>query len=436
MTKLYVLYTSVLISNPYCLDSFPNENIVIPTSVLNELDKIKTHSGDAGRNARIFIRILDDLSNSGDIQTGVETDKNTTIQINIGNYDCSKFGTESYVDNKILACAATLNEHHNVTVVSNDINMRVRAKAFGMSSQGYDNDNKGLSDLYSGARVIYNTSWGTKLKKSKMLHCDGCWELEDMAPNECVFFKDQDDEGVALGRRIKNSIKLIPVQKPWGLSSNNIEQAFAIDLLLDPKVPLVTLSGKAGTGKTLVAVACGLESVINHKQYNNLIIYRPIQPVGTDMGYLPGELADKLEPWMAAIHDSMDFLTTRSRKNRKNGNGNGNYNGWKNTQYNDKIKMEALTYIRGRSIANAFILMDETQNVSKEEIKTILTRVGNGTKIVLTGDIEQIDNNHLDAMNNGLTYIINKFKDSSLSGHVTLTQGERSLLATEAADIL
>jgi PhoH-like ATPase len=316
--------------------------------------------------------------------------------------------------------------------------MRVRAKAFGMSAQNYD-ENKNVNEMYNGAKTICNTELGNKLKKSKLLHCSNADELEEMSPNECVFFKDANDEGIALGRRIKNDIRLIPTQKPWGLSSNNVEQAYVIDLLMDPKVPLVTLSGKAGTGKTLVAVACGLESVINNKQYNNLLIYRPIQPVGTDMGYLPGELADKLEPWMAAIHDSMDFLTARSRRSKRNGNGNGNGNGsWKNTlaNYGDKVSMEALTYIRGRSIANSFILMDETQNVSKEEIKTILTRVGHGTKIVLTGDIEQIDNYHLDAMNNGLTYVINKFQDSPLAGHVTLTQGERSALASYAADIL
>ncbi len=434
MTKLYVLDTSVIISNPYCLDSFPNNHIVIQASVLRELDSVKTHSGDSGRNARIFIRILDKLSEKGDIKQGVTTKKGTTVQIDTNNYDTSQFGDPSYGDNKILACALHLNNNDDVTVVSLDVEMRVLARAFGISAQGYDEEKSDISELYSGSRVMYDSALGEKLKKSRIIQCAGIEELEEMMPNECILFKDENDCGVSLGRKIKEDIRIIDSEKPWGLSSKNIEQAYTIDLLLDPKIPLVTLSGKAGTGKTLVAVACGLEAVINKKQYNNLAIYRPIQPVGTDMGYLPGELSEKLEPWMAAIHDSMDYLTARSAKHKKNGNGNG----WKNslTQYSDKICMEALTYIRGRSIANSFILMDETQNVTKEEIKTILTRVGHGTKIVLTGDIEQIDNFRLDAMNNGLTYVINKFKKSPLAGHVTLVQGERSPLATEAAHIL
>lgn len=434
MPKLYVLDTSVIISNPYCLDSFSEQHIIIQAGVLNELDKIKTYPGDPGRNARLFIRLLDDLSNKYSVRDGLKTDKNTTIHINTGIYDTSKFGDPSYVDNKILACADNLNLNNDVTVVSADINMRIRAKAFGLNAQGYD-DKKYVNDTYSGAIAITDTELGNQLKKTKILECDEVSELAEMAPNECVLFKDDNDSIISFGRKIDNEIKYIENNRPWGLDAKNVEQAFAIDLLLDPKVPLVTLSGKAGSGKTLISVASGLESVINKNKYNNLTIYRPIQPVGTDMGYLPGELAEKLEPWMAAIHDSLDFLTSHTAKKGRKPNTNSN---WKNTlnQYSDKICMEALTYIRGRSIANAFILMDETQNISKEEIKTILTRVGFGTKIILTGDIEQIDNRRLDAMNNGLTYVINKFKDSPLSGHITLTQGERSPLATYAAEIL
>jgi PhoH-like ATPase len=436
MTKIYVLDTSVIVSDPNCLDSFPNEHIIIQAGVLNELDDIKTHPGNIGRNARIFIRLLDELSNKGDIKQGVKTDTNVTLQINTENYDTSEFGVSSYIDNKILACAKQLNLTNDVTVISADINMRVRAKIAGMHAQNYESENKHSNDLYSGSRIIHNTESGNRLKKLKIIECVEN-ELDDMMPNECVFFKDENDNGISLGRKIDDNIKLISGDKPWGLESRNIEQAYAIDLLLDPKIPLVTLSGTAGTGKSLVAVACGLETVINKSLYNNMMIYRPIQPVGTDMGFLPGELSAKLEPWMAAIHDSLDFLTSRSKKQNKKNVYNQN-SGWKNAlaQYEDKICMEALTYIRGRSIQNVFMLIDEVQNISKEEIKTILTRVGNGTKIILTGDIEQIDTHHLDAVNNGLTYVINKFKESPLAGHVNLTKGERSPLATIAAEIL
>jgi len=432
MTKTYILDTSVIISNPYCLNSFPNEKVIIQASVLKDLDTIKTRHGDSGRNARVFIRLLDELSDKEDIRKGAKTDKNTVVYLDVNNYDTSQFGDSSYSDNKILACALKC---ENPVVVSKDIEMRIVAKAFGMKVINYESEKSNISELYSGTRIIYNTDIGRKLEKSRIVSCTESYHLEEMMPNECVLFKDENDHGISIGRKIKNDIKLIDSNKPWGLSSKNIEQAFSMDLLLDPKVPLVTLSGFAGTGKSLIAVACGLESVINNKQYSNFAIYRPIQPVGTDMGYLPGELADKLEPWMSAIHDSMDYLTSKSSKHKKNGNGSA---GWKSalSQYSDKICMEALTYIRGRSIANSFILMDETQNVTKEEIKTILTRVSYGTKIVLTGDIEQIDNRHLDALNNGLTYVIDKFRKSPLAGHITLIQGERSPLATEAANIL
>jgi PhoH-like ATPase len=233
-----------------------------------------------------------------------------------------------------------------------------------------------------------------------------------------------------MGRKVApDCVKLIRKQYPWNISGRNKEQNFAIDLIMDKNVDLVTLIGRAGTGKSLIVLATALELVLGRKEYDKFIIYRPIQPVGNDIGYLPGTMEEKLAPWFSAIMDNFEMLFST-----KHGGD------WKRElemyQKKGRIEMEAITYIRGRSIPNAIILVDEAQNLSKEDVKTILTRAGEGTKIILTGDIEQIDNSLLDATSNGLTHVIEKFKDSELAGHVTFTQGERSKLASKAAEIL
>lgn len=452
MRKIYVLDTSTIISDPQCLSSYPDADIIIHTKVLYELDKIKTFPSEAGKSARTFIRMLDDLSNTGDVTEGITTGENTLVKIDSYDYSTAEFGDPTYVDNKILACAKSLvnGAGNPVTVISQDINLRLRAKAAKMSAAHHFKTKTTTDEVYSGIKTICNTKLGEKLKTSKQLNCADSKLLKDLYPNECVIFTNKEGKTISLGRKLKNRIKFINGTKAWGLQAKNLEQAFALDMLMDPDVPLISLAGIAGTGKTILAVAAGLDAVINAKEYSKLVIYRPIQPVGTDMGYLPGDLCEKLEPWMAAIKDSMERLNMPKPNNgKRNGKRNGKYNkynnnndnhdnnGWANfNQYNDLIHMEALTYIRGRSIANAFILIDETQNITKDEIKTILTRAGEGTKIVLTGDIEQIDNYRLDALNNGLTNTIERFKSSELAGHITLTQGERSELATEAAKIL
>jgi PhoH-like ATPase len=226
-----------------------------------------------------------------------------------------------------------------------------------------------------------------------------------------------------------DKLRLIKKYHPWGISGRNKEQNFAFDLLMDKNIDLVTFIGKAGTGKSLITLAAAMELVCGRKEYDKFIIYRPIQSVGNDVGYLPGTMEEKLAPWFQAIMDNMEALLTV-----KNGDG------WKREletfQRKGLIEMEAITYIRGRSIPNSIIMIDECQNLSKEEVKTILTRAGEGTKIILTGDIEQIDNSSLDATSNGLAYVIEKFKTSNLAGHVTFIQGERSKLATLASEIL
>lgn len=432
MRKIYILDTSVLVYDPRAFTSFVGNDVIIPINVLDELDKLKTFPNEAGKNARAVIRALDALCTKGEIHKGIQIENDILLRIDTSYQNTDMIGTSTYVDNKILACACTFKDKPTTAIlVSKDINLRIRARAFNLKAEDYEKDKIPVKDLYEGFQEIVSEEIGLLLDEKEEL--DICFydELKDLYPNECVNFVDKHGNGMSIGRRIGNKIKLIQDRNPWGLELRNKEQAFAVDMLCDPKLPLVSLMGFAGTGKTLVAVATGLEMVLGKKAFDKLIIYRPIQPMGNDIGFLPGEIQDKLDPWMAPIKDSMEFLF--ASKNKKSG---GNWADKLSPQYADKIEMCALTYIRGRSIANSFIILDEAQNLSKEEIKTILTRASSGTKIVLTGDISQIDNSNLDATNNGLSYIIEKFKTSELAGNVTFSKGERSALATLASEIL
>lgn len=427
MRKTHILDTSVLIHDPCAFETFHESDVVIPIAVLDELDKLKKMSNDAGRNARVAIRLLDEVSNKGDISVGILLDNDIMLKIDVNNYPVT--GDAMYGDTRIIACAQDANKTlGDVVVVSNDINMRVRAKALGMLAEGYDHDKMSLTDLYSGIQYVRNDEAAAELLNSKAIYASD-YDFE-VYPNECVAFLDEDGEILAKARQFgKGNLRLIKPSYPWGLSPRNKEQEFAIDLIMDPKVPLVTLIGRAGTGKSLITLASALELTLEKRMYQKFVIYRPIQPVGNDIGYLPGTMEEKLAPWFQAIMDNFEILFTSSSGDK-----------WKvnfdTARKKDKIQMEAITYIRGRSIPNAIILIDECQNLTKEEVKTILTRAGDNTKIILTGDIEQIDNSSLDATSNGLTYVIDRFKDSQLAGHITFTQGERSELASKAAEVL
>jgi len=431
--KKYILDTSALIVDPQTWKSFKNAEVIIPIAVLNELDKLKKQPGEVGKSARVCIRLLDDISNSGDINTGVKLEDDTMLKIdasynNMSDPNYQGFGDPTYGDTQILACLYT---HYlldkNTILVSNDINLRIKAKSRGIEAISHVREGKVSSDLYSGCQIIHNEAAGIELVTTGKLNVDD-HDL-NLYPNECVLFKGDDGENIIMGRKVSdNEIKTLNKCYPWSLSSRNKEQAFAIELIMDTGIDLVTLTGGAGSGKSLVAIASALELVLHKKKYDKLIIYRPIQSVGNEIGYLPGLLEEKLAPWFQPIMDSFEVLFNKSHYD------------WKKDvemyQKKGKIEFGAITYIRGRSIPNAIILVDESQNLNKEEIKTILTRAGEGTKIILTGDLDQIDNNGLDAINNGLTYTIEKFKDSPLAGHITFIQGERSRLATEAAEIL
>lgn len=434
MRNTYIFDTSVLISDPLFYKHFEHSDIIIPIAVLNELDDLKQQSGSAGRNARVCIRSLDEISNKGDISTGVLVDGDILIKIDVTYHDLngidfSGFGNPNYGDTQVLACLYyNWKVNNDVTFVCNDINLRVKAKARGIESISHEQQSLLPSELYSGLQIIKNEQIGINLQNTG--HIDPTQYGIDLLPNECVAIEGEDETTLALARKIApDKLKVIKKCYPWGITARNKEQAFAIDLIMDKKIDLITLIGKAGTGKSLMVLATALDLVINKKEYDRFVIYRPIQPVGNDVGYLPGTLEEKLAPWFQAIMDNFEILL-----------GSKPGVDWRKEldmfQKKGRIEMEAITYIRGRSIPNAIILVDECQNLTHDDVKTILTRAGENTKIILTGDIEQIDNSELDATNNGLTHVIEKFKNSEIAGHITFTRGERSRLATLASEIL
>jgi PhoH-like ATPase len=429
MRKTHILDTSTLVTDPTSFKNFPNSDVVIPIVVLHELDNLKKQPNEAGKNARVCIKLLDDLSSQGDVSKGILIEHDINIKIDVAYHKGNdNFGPVTYGDTQILLCAYDYflaNQNiKEVVLVSNDINLRVKAKAFGIEATGFNGTNFSLSDIYSGVTSIIDENVGMNLLNNNVIE-----DVFNLFPNEFIIFKNSQNEIISLGKKCYNGkIKLVKKNYPWSLTPRNKEQILAIDLLLDKNIDLVTLTGKAGTGKSLIVLACALELVLNKREYDKFIIYRPIQPVGNDIGFLPGDMGEKLAPWFQAVMDNLEFLL------------GGKNPDWKKDlelyQKKGRIEMEAITYIRGRSLPNSIILVDEAQNLSKDEIKTILTRAGENTKIILTGDIEQIDNSALDATSNGLTHVIERFKESEMTGHITFTQGERSKLASLAAQIL
>lgn len=435
MKKIHILDTSVLIDNPYAYKNFPDSEVVIPAAVLDELDKKKTQASGASKNARVCIRGIEEITSKGNVAKGILLEDNILFKIDPEYFDANSkafkgFGDPNYGDTQILISAFVYQKDHpedEIILVSNDINLRAKARTRGLKAESFDRD-LSADDLYSGNRIIENEMAGMALQQEGMISMAD-YNIE-LYPNECVMFVNEIGDGIALGRRVsQDKIKLIKKVYPWSLSSRNKEQTYAIDVLMDKEIDLVTFTGPAGTGKSLVTMAGALELVLNKKVYDKLIVYRPIQAVGADVGFLPGELSEKLAPWFQSVMDAFEFLFTA-----KHGGD------WKKDleiyQKKGKISLETMTYIRGRSIQNALIVIEECQNLTKEDVKTILTRAGTGTKIIALGDIQQIDAKSLSAVDNGLTYMIEKFKESDLAAHVTLEQGERSRLATLASEIL
>ena len=434
--KIYILDTSVGLTDAHSIRSFGTNDIVLPLKVLEEIDNNKKRQDGVGTNARMVIRNLDALREKGSLSKGVRIGKGKgLIYVKMVKKEGLPSDLDlSVPDNEIISVALNQQSEHpkrKVIVVTRDINMRVKCDSLGLITEDFQSDQvvKNTGNIFTG--------FATHLVDEPVLDMfyagdDVFIEQEDLKlnPNEFLMLvSNQNEKKTALGRFISydRPIKLINSSSKkslWGLKPRNKEQIFAMDLLEDKNINVVTLVGKAGCGKTLLAIASGLNQVVEKEIYSRLVVSRPIQPMGRDIGFLPGTMEEKMAPWVAPIKDNLEFLMANDKTTLETYMNRG------------KIEVEALTYIRGRSIANAFIIIDEAQNLTAHELKTILTRVGENTKIILTGDIEQIDNVYLDETSNGLTHAVEKFKSFDISGHITLRKGERSKVATIAAKIL
>jgi PhoH-like ATPase len=453
--KMFVLDTNVLLSDPNCVSAFQENDIIIPMVVLEELDRHKTRQDEKGANARSVVRKLEELRKIGSLSDGVTLDSGGIIRI----YAVSKESLQKLPmefspdksDNVILATAVECsnridkNKHLSVSLVTQDVNLRLKADSLKLLTEGYRNirvtdESKGI---YSGATVceVSEEQFFAYSKSAIALEIFGI--DHGLHPQQFIELRLADDpqhKTIEFARFIDASkpLKKLTTYNAFGLTQKNHEQALALELMLDPSVDLVTATGQAGTGKTLLAVASAFHQVVEKKIYDRIIISRSAQPMGKDIGFLPGTLEEKMQPWIAPIMDNIAFLRSNSVKSK---NGDTKQQDGKDdfiTMMMEKgtISVEALTFIRGRSIPNTIMILDEVQNMSMHELKTVITRMGSGSKLILTGDLEQIDNPQIDIYSNGLTYAIEKFKDCPFAGHVNLVKGERSRLATYAAKVL
>lgn len=467
MKKTYILDTNVLLSDPNCFNNFQDNDLILPILVLEELDKHKVRSDEVGRTAREVNRILDKIGEGGSLRDGVSLPSGGTLRVMSSPTGYSallppELVLGSSVDNMIIGFVLMLKrDTPDAILVSKDINVRVKCSSLGIEAQDYlsNRATDSAEHLYTGVKVLvvpYDIV--EKFYAKDSIYLSDITE-EKTFPNQIFVIKCVDPEGntikSAIGR-VKGDqlIHFRKIDQVFGVKPRNKEQTFSVELLMDPSIKLLTLTGKAGCGKTLLAIAAGLEQLEamgNDGPYQKLIVSRPVQPVGRDIGFLPGTLAEKMEPWIAPIRDNLEYLLSsksgkkgqsRGRKKSDELMGGSGVSGLSKDpflelmQSKGLIEVEAITFIRGRSIPNAFIIIDEAQNLSMHELKTIVTRAGEGTKIVLTGDVEQIDNVHVDTFTNGLTHAVERFKDQDISGHVTLLRGERSELATLASKIL
>ncbi|MBY0308691.1 MAG: PhoH family protein [Phycisphaerales bacterium] len=478
----FVVDTNVLLHDPNALFVFQEHEVIIPLVVVEELDRFKRDEGDRGRNARECIRHLDRLRRLGRLADGVSwgeaqetnggdkpitplpSQKTGRIRIDVGEYARPQMIREDTADNRIIACALGNAERikglggaagsAEVVFVTKDLNARIKADALGLETEDFENKKVDAERLYTGSMTIdVAGELIDELYRDRLLPLDrveeqlrytdgdGTVRRRTVYANQFVQMRDVEDENhTGLARRLADTDHLIPVTGPrkptFGILPRNLQQTMALDLLMDEEVRMVTLLGSAGTGKTLMAVAAGMAKVFNEERYDKLLVARPIMPMGRDIGYLPGTKDDKLGAWMQPIFDNVGYLlSTRSGPMQQ---AESQTTEQRITKLVDsgKLVMEPLTYIRGRSIPHQFMIVDEAQNLTPHEVKTIASRIGEGTKLVLTGDINQIDNPYLDRASNGLSYAIERMKGLRIVGHVTMTKSERSELASLAASLL
>jgi PhoH-like ATPase len=437
--KTFVLDTNVLLHDPQALFRFEENTILIPITVIEEIDRFKKDMNETGRNARQVSRILDELRQKGSLSAGITLESGGSLRVALLNNEMLRHIpselSDQKSDNRILAVAVEAKsaaDQMPVILVTKDTNLRIKADAIGIDAQDYESDKVDISELYSGFSEIdvspeivdrfYGQGWVDP--------------AENLLPNQYVVMRDATNPShSALAKYVSAQKKLVPVIKigkegVWSIHPRNREQTCALDALMDDSIKIVTLVGKAGTGKTLLAIAAGLHKAAEENVYNRLLVSRPVFPMGKDLGFLPGDIEEKLAPWMQPIFDNVELLLSGHEAEKRHSKG------YRELMAMGIMEIEPLTYIRGRSIPNQFLIVDEAQNLTPHEIKTIVTRAGEGTKVVLTGDPYQIDNPYVDSSSNGLTYLVERFKGQEISAHITMMKGERSALAELAANLL
>jgi PhoH-like ATPase len=436
--KNYVLDTNVLLHDARAIYSFADNNVIIPIYVIEEIDTFKKDQSELGRNARQIARLLDAHRLDGGLSKAQKLDSGSgTIRVALSKNPPKNVAADSRsMDQRILEIALEVRDEDPKTptiLVTKDVNLRIRGDTLGLHATDFEPERISIDELYAGNRELLVPP-GT----IDTFYTEGSVVVDAPGLHANEFLTLRDDAGQstksALTRWNKELGKTLPVKKirdgVWGIKPRNREQHFALDLLLDDSVKCVTLVGKAGTGKTLLAIAAGLQKVAEEQVFSKLLVSRPIFPLGRDIGYLPGTVEEKLNPWMQPIYDNLELLLGIGKTEKKDGRS---YAELVDLGY---IEIEPLTYIRGRSLPNVYMIVDEAQNLTPHEVKTIITRAGEGTKIILTGDPYQIDHPYLDSSNNGLTTVAERFKNESIAGHVILTKGERSQLAELATQIL
>lgn len=438
MKKTFVLDTNVLLHDPRAMFSFEDNEVVVPIYVVEEIDGFKKDLSELGRNARMVSRYLDGLRSEGSLATGVTLDQGGVLRVaTTAKMLPASITTDRGQDSKILAVAVELQEKREgddkVVFITKDTNLRIRADAIGLEAEDFEPEHMEVEELYTGYDVLE-----VDPEVVDKFYADGGITLPDpyYTPNQFLILQDKlKPSHSAMGRvKITDESRLMPLPQfkapVWGVRPRNREQQFALDVLLDDSIKLVTLVGKAGTGKTLLAIAAGLHKTTEEQVYQRLLVSRPVFPLGRDLGYLPGDVEEKLNPWMQPIFDNVELLMGLTTKDKKHGRS------YRELTDMNVLQIEPLTYIRGRSIPQQYLIVDEAQNLTPHEAKTIVSRAGEGTKIVMTGDPYQIDNPYVDQTNNGLIHVVNRLQSESIAAHITLTKGERSELAEIAANQL
>jgi len=446
VAKTFVLDTNVLLHSPVALDVFDDNRVVLPMVVLEELDKFKTQSSELGRNARETIRKLDVLRQGGALSKGVSLAKGGDLRVlATPPLSAADAGMDANTpDNRLLALAMTLKRGgERVIIVSMDINVRVKANALDLEAEDFEHEKVNFDELYAGyVDAVVPQAFIARLYEGQVLT-----SLPGKAfPNMFIQLSAAENPDMKAIARVFPDKTLaeinLSIDTVYGIQSRNVEQRMALELLMDPAVSIVTLVGQAGTGKTLLAIAAGLHLVLHEHLYDRILVSRPIVPLGKDIGYLPGDKEEKLSHWMEPIFDNLEYILRKHQPDLPPANAKKPprpqtpQDRIKQLLDSDTLELEALTYIRGRSISRQFIIIDEAQNLTPHEVKTVVSRAGEGSKVILTGDPYQIDNPYLDASSNGLTYAAERMKELPLHGHVTLKRSERSLLAAAAAQCL